>query len=93
MRSYLKLQDTLKRGWSTNWSRPPIGLFKRADGNVLKGEKIVIAHTLRKEMLTKIHISHLEIVKCKQRPAKDVLLWSGMARDIEELVSTGDICL
>ena len=34
----------------------------------------------------------LGMVKCKQR-AKDVLFWRGMARGIEQLVSTCDICL
>ena len=53
--------------------------------------KIVIPSALRKEMLAKIHTSHLGIVKCKQR-AKDVLFWPGMGRDIEELVSKCDIC-
>ena len=42
-------------------------------------------------MLAKIHTNHLGVVKCKQR-AKDVLFWPGMSRDIEELVSTCDIC-
>ena len=41
-------------------------------------------------MLTKIHTSHLGIVKCKQR-ARDILFWPGMGRDIENLVSQCEI--
>ena len=58
---------------------------------ILKGEKLVIPPSMRKEMLTKIHTSHLGIVKCKQR-ARDILFWPGMGKDIENLVSQCDIC-
>ena len=58
---------------------------------ILKGEKLVIPCSMRKEMLTKIHTSHLGIVKCKQR-ARDILFWPGMGKDIENLVSQCDIC-
>ena len=47
-------------------------------GNILKGEKIVIPRTLRKEMLAKIHTSHSRIVKCKQRSK---MFFYGQARD------------
>ena len=96
----LKLQDTLRCGWPDNRSQIPNVLrpywtfreeLSEANGIILKGEKIVIPNALKKEMLAKIHTSHLVIVKCKQR-AKDVLFWPGMGRDIEELVSKCDIC-
>ena len=42
-------------------------------------------------MLTKIHMSHLGVVRCKQR-ARDLLFWPGMGKDIEDLISQCDIC-
>ena len=96
----IKLQETLKLGWPANRSQAPNELkpywtfreeLSEPHGIILKGEKIVIPKALRKEMLAKIHTSHLGMVKCKQR-AKDILFWPGMARDIEKLVSTCDIC-
>ena len=42
-------------------------------------------------MLTKIHSSHLGVVRCKQR-ARDILFWPGMGKDIEDLISQCDIC-
>ena len=96
----LKLKETLRLGWPANRSQIPNNLrpywtfreeLSEAQGIILKGEKIVIPSVMRKEMLAKIHTSHLGMVKCKQR-AKDILFWPGMARDIEELVSSCEIC-
>jgi hypothetical protein len=55
-----------------------------------KENKIVVPTSLQKEMLDKIHESHLGIVKCKSR-ARDVLFWIGMAQDIEERVKSCEI--
>ena len=42
-------------------------------------------------MLNRIHSTHLGVIKCKER-AKDVLLWPGMGRQIEETVATCEKC-
>lgn len=42
------------------------------DGLVFKIARLVVPHTLRTEMLRKIHESHMGVVKCKER-ARDVL--------------------
>jgi len=36
-------------------------------------------------------VSHLGIVKCKQR-ARDVVFWPGMGKEIEEMISESDTC-
>lgn len=46
---------------------------------------------MRSLILSKIHVSHLGIVKCKQR-AKDVVFWPGMGKDIEEMISRCETC-
>jgi len=76
-----KLQDIIRLGWPNNRTKVPqclMELLSEANGIILKGERIVIP--TRKEMLEKIHVSHMGIVKCKRR-AKDVLFWPGMGRD------------
>ena len=46
---------------------------------------------MRKEILNKVHVSHLGIVKCKQR-ARDVVFWPGMGKEIEEMIYKCDTC-
>lgn len=58
---------------------------------LFKGHKVIVPHQLRRQMLKKIHESHLGIVKCKQR-ARDVLFWPGMSSQIEEKVSKCPTC-
>ena len=93
-----KLRDTIRHGWPEQRSETPQELrvywnfreeLSEAQGIILKGDKIVIPVSLRKEMLDKIHSSHLGMVKCKQR-AKDVLFWPGMGKDIEDRISQCD---
>ena len=96
-----KLQDTIRRGWPERKSEIPQELngywnfreeLSEAEGIILKGDKIVIPVSLRKEMLEKIHSSHLGMVKCKQR-ARDALFWPGMGKNIEDVISQCDTCL
>lgn len=42
-------------------------------------------------MLEKIHEAYLGVVKCKER-ARDVLVWPGMWKEIEETVLKYSIC-
>lgn len=66
--------------------------ISETNGILLKGEKIIVPHSLRAEMLSHIHTGHLGIEKCKQR-ARDVLFWPGMGKQIEALVESCNICL
>lgn len=58
---------------------------------LLKGQKLIILHTLRKEMLNTIHVGHMGIEKSKIR-ARDASFWPGMCKDIEELIQSCDVC-
>lgn len=42
-------------------------------------------------MLARVHESHLDIVKCKER-ARDVMFWPSMAKQIEDVVLKCAIC-
>lgn len=51
-----------------------------------------MSHSLRADMLSRIHTGHLGIEKCK-RQARDILFWPGMGKQIEALVESCNICL
>lgn len=53
-------------------------------------KKVVVPTSLRKEMLEKIHESHLGIVKCKLR-AREILYWPNMCQDIEKFISKCEV--
>ena len=61
------------------------------DGLVLKGEKIVIPTAAGGEMLKRIHVGHMGIVKCKNR-AKEVMSWPNMHSRLKERVSNCPTC-
>ena len=95
------LKKVIIAGWSESKKKcsPAVAEFwnhrdeiSEADGILLKGEKIIVPHALRAEMLTRIHAGHLGMEKCKQR-ARDVLFWPGMGQQIETLVASCSICL
>ena len=62
------------------------------NGIIFKGERICIPASLRPQMLTAIHKSHLGMVKCKQR-ARDLIYWPGMNKQIEDMCSSCSACL
>ena len=61
------------------------------NGIVFKGDRISIPATLKQEMLKAIHASHMRIVKSKQR-ARDIIYWTGMNKQIEEMVTKCPTC-
>lgn len=62
------------------------------DGLAFKGERIVLPTAARGEMLKRIHVCHMGIVKCKNR-AKEVMFWPNTYGQIEEMVSNCPNCL
>ena len=61
------------------------------DGLLMRGSRVVIPSALRLEMLDRIHIGHQGISKCRER-AKQCLWWSGLSRQLEELVKNCSTC-
>ena len=97
----MTLRNTIRSGWPEKTSQIPQELreywnyrdeLSEVDGIILKGERIVIPASLRKNMLEIIHSSHLGMVKCKLR-ARDILFWPQMEKDIEQVVFKCHICL
>jgi transposase InsO family protein len=62
------------------------------DGLIFKGDRVIVPHVLRPEMLDRIHAAHLGIEKCKAR-ARGSVFWPGMNSAIDEMVSECRTCL
>jgi transposase InsO family protein len=89
-----------KSQWPDRRSSVPHGVHKywnlRNDiteeaGVLFFGDRIIVPPSLRQEMLSLIHESHLGENKCKAR-ARLVMYWPGMTSDIEEIVRHCAIC-
>lgn len=62
------------------------------DGLLLKGNRIVIPHKLRSDILRRIHTGHFGMERSKQR-ARQSCYWPGMNGQIEQMVSRCETCL
>ena len=80
-----RVPEKLKKYWTF---REEIGLL---NGILYKGQKVIIPQSMRKEMLKKIHSSHLGIESCI-RKAKDLIFWPEMSMDIIEMVQQCHVC-
>ena len=62
------------------------------EGLIFKGDKIVIAYSLWKEMKERIHMGHMRIERCKAR-ARQLMYWPNINADITNMVSNCSACL
>jgi len=61
------------------------------NGLLFKGKRIVVPTQLRKEMMEKIHSSHLGIEGCLRR-ASEVFYWPRMSAELEDCMLKCDLC-
>ncbi|CAI5681852.1 unnamed protein product [Oreochromis niloticus] len=94
------LRRTTLSGWPDKRSQCPPDIqefwnhrdeISLIDGIIFKGEKMIIPKRLRKDMIDRIHSSHMGIEKSKNR-ARDLLFWPGMGKQIEEAVGACSTC-
>lgn len=95
-----QLISIIKDGWSDHRNSCPPSVkpfwnyrdeLSVMEGLVFKEERIVIPVALRKDMLKRVHIGHMAMVKCKNR-AKEVMFWPSMNSQIEDIVSNCPAC-
>ena len=60
-------------------------------GIILRGERAVIPKSVRRDMLQRIHASHMGIEGCLRR-ARECLYWSAMSSQIKDLIQHCEIC-
>lgn len=96
----LALKHIIRSGWPETRKKCPTLVSEywnhrdeitETDGLLLKGERIIIPRSLRKDMLQRIHTGHFGVEKSKHR-ARDIMFWPGMSKQIEETVSKCAIC-
>ena len=95
-----QLQTIILNGWPNVRQEVPASLrpywdsrseLVVCDGIIYKGMRIVVPPSLRRQMLSLVHESHLGMIKCKQL-AREVLYWPAMNSDIEETVKNRTKC-
>ena len=62
------------------------------DGIMLRGNRIIVPTSMRKEMKCPIHEGHLGIERCKVR-ACEALYWPGMSSEITDMISRCSTCV
>jgi transposase InsO family protein len=95
-----ELMSVVKDGWPDSRSELSTSIeayFNYRDeivtqsGLILKCDRVIIPPKLRKEILEKLHSSHLGISGCLSR-ARECVFWPGLASELERYVSTCDVC-
>ena len=61
-------------------------------GVIYRGERVIVPLTLRKDMIQRLHSSHLGIEGCLRR-ARVCLYWPGMNAQVKEYIQSCEICL
>lgn len=61
------------------------------NGILLKGTKVVIPKSMRREILGRIHAGHLGLQKCKER-ARRLVFWPGLSNDISLMIQSCSTC-
>ena len=60
-------------------------------GVIFRGERVVTPKSLRRDMLQRIHASHLGIDGC-QRRARECLYWPRMSSEVNDYVQQCEVC-
>ncbi|UYV80706.1 K02A2.6-like, partial [Cordylochernes scorpioides] len=91
-----ELKETIIQGWPDQKSLVPLSCRRYwnikdelsiHEDLVLRGTKIIIPESIKKQVLKQIHEGHLGITGCTKR-AKDSIYWAGMSKDISEMTSS-----
>lgn len=94
------LKKTILKGWTEQRDELPEQLtpyysyrdeLAVQDGLIFKGSRVVVPQKMRKDMMIKIHSSHLGTDGCLRR-ARECLFWPHMTSDIRQYISTCDVC-
>lgn len=92
---------TIQAGWPETRSETPSQLkpfwecrdeMATYDGLIMRGDRIFIPESQRRDILKRLHKSHMGIIKTKQR-ARETVYWPSMNRQIEEVIEKCETCL
>ena len=94
------LREIIYSGWPGKQKQVPVPLRKYwayrdelsiENGQVLKGERVIIPETQRDDILEKMHQAHQGVAKCQLR-ANSCVFWPNSNKDIEAIVQECEIC-
>ena len=95
-----ELKSIIRKGWPPTKEEASASIrdyfpfreeLSLQNGLVFKGERLVFPTSVREDMLTKIHASHMGIQGCLRR-AREVLYWPGMNKDVKQYVAKCEVC-
>ena len=95
-----ELKSIIRKGWPPTREEASASIrdyfpfreeLSLQNGLVFKGERLVIPTSVREDMLTKIHASHIGIQGCLRR-AREVMYWPGMNKDVEQCAAKCEVC-
>ena len=94
------LKQYIEKGWPSKEDieecAQPYSSFRidlsSHNGVLLKGTRIIIPKSLRKEIKTSIHYGHTGIERCVNR-AKMSVFWPNITKEIEDMVANCSTCL
>ena len=95
-----QLQKVVMSGWPQTKVETPVETrpywnyrdeISCYEGLMFKGDRIIVPHSLRPEILQRIHAAHLGIEKCRAR-ARSAVFWPGINSAIDDLVSKCSTC-
>ena len=98
--SLQQLKDYILEGWPTHKERVPPDIRRYFDlrhvlsfheGIILKGEAILIPHSVKSDMLRRLHSAHLGYDSMIRR-ARGLIFWLDMARDIHQIAVSCEPC-
>jgi len=95
-----ELRKVILQGWPDTKDHLPVQIspyfnirdeMTVQDGLVIRGERVVVPTSLRRELKQAIHSSHVGIEGCLRR-ARECLYWPGMSADIKQFIAACEIC-
>ncbi|XP_041351023.1 uncharacterized protein K02A2.6-like [Gigantopelta aegis] len=92
--------DTIVKGWPDKRSDVPPSItpyfdyrdeLTVQDGIVLRGERVIIPVSMRKDLKDKVHAGYFDINSCLRR-ARELIFWPRMSSEIKHYIESCDIC-
>ena len=98
--SLLELIKVIKAGWPETKGKlshlvlPFFGVrdeLSVCDGIVIRGERVVVPKSLRRDMLYRLHYAHSGVVSAFLL-ARECIYWPGMSGEIKQFIEMCDVC-
>ena len=95
------VKAAIQRGWPESKSSLPAAVnpyfqfrdeLVEQEGLILRGDRVVIPNTLRKETIQDLHAAH-QGIESTLRKARESIYWPNMNNEVKDYISRCDTCL